>query len=87
MYLHPNNTTRGYKLEVEGNYGSLICIPLKDLKASNPVELAEYSVANNTEDEPDLKWWLKDVPHKRDQIISKIKSKYWRKSISLGLRT
>ena len=48
--LHINNTTIGCKLEVECNDGTLIWIPLKDLKASNPVKLAEYAVENNIED-------------------------------------
>ena len=55
MNLHPKNKTRGWKLEVKRKYGSLIWITLKDLKTSKPVELAEYAVANNIEDEPDFK--------------------------------
>ena len=47
--LHANNTTRGSKLEVEWNYVTLCWIPLKNIKASNHVELTEYAVANNIE--------------------------------------
>ena len=35
--LHAKKTTRGWKLEVEWKYGTLIWIPLKGIKASNPV--------------------------------------------------
>ena len=38
--------TRGWKLLVEWKDGSVDWVPLKDLKQSNPVELAEYSVVN-----------------------------------------
>ena len=51
---------------------------MKYIKASNPVELSEYVVANNIEYEPVFKWWVKDVFRKQDQIISKFKAKYWR---------
>ena len=52
--LHPKKTTRGWKLEIKQKNGSLKWVPLKDLKASNPVELYEYEIANNIEYEPVL---------------------------------
>jgi hypothetical protein len=33
-------------------------IPLKDLKESNPVEAAEYAVANKIAGEPAFAWWI-----------------------------
>ena len=59
---------------------------MKDIKASNSVELDEYAVANNIEDEPYFKWWVKDVLCKRDQMISKVKSKYWRTTHTFGIK-
>ena len=50
--LHAKKTTIGWKLEVGRNNVTLIWISLKDIKASNPVELASYASANNLEDEP-----------------------------------
>ena len=38
--IHAKKKTRGWKLEVKCNDGTLNWIPLKDLKASNPVEIA-----------------------------------------------
>ncbi|MHA7927758.1 MAG: hypothetical protein ACX936_21375, partial [Marinobacter sp.] len=38
-------TTRGWKILVEWKNGLTDWIPLKDVKASNPIELAEYAVA------------------------------------------
>jgi hypothetical protein len=32
------------------------CHPLKELKASNPVEVAEYAVANRLLEEPAFSW-------------------------------
>ena len=71
MNLHTKKTTRGWQLEVGWKDGTLIWIPLKDIKNSNPVELAYYAVVNNIEDEHDFKWQVKDVLCKPDQIISK----------------
>ena len=73
--IHAKKTTIGWKLEVEWKHGTLRWIPLNNLKDSNPVELSEYKVANNIEDEPAFKWWVNDVLHKLDQIISKVKAK------------
>ena len=59
---------------------------MKYIKVSNPVELAEYTVANNIEDEPSFKWWLKDVLHKQDLIVSKFKAKYCRTRHKFGIQ-
>ena len=76
--LHSKKTNRIWGLEVEWKDGTLIWISFKDIKNSNPVELAEYVVANNIEDKPAFKWWVEDIVYKQDQIISKFKAKYWR---------
>jgi hypothetical protein len=83
---HPKKTTRGWKLLVEWRDGSTSWVPLKDLKASNPVELAEYALANNLADEPAFKWWVPHTIRVRDRIVSKVKSKYWRTTHKFGIR-
>ena len=52
----PKKTTRGWDLLVECKDGSSIWIPLKYLKASNPVELSEYAAGNRLYVEPNFKW-------------------------------
>ena len=54
----PKITTRSWKLLVEWRYEQTICIGLKDLNESNPVEVAEYDVANCIVEEPAFKWWV-----------------------------
>jgi hypothetical protein len=39
-------TTKGWELLVKWKDGTTTWIPLKDLKETNPVELAEYAIAN-----------------------------------------
>lgn len=56
--LHPKKTTRGWKLLVEWADESTTWVDLKDLKRSNPVELAEYAIANIISHEPAFKWWV-----------------------------
>ena len=82
----PKKTTRGWELLVEFKDGSSKWVKLKHLKASNPVELAEYAVSNGIEEEPAFKWWVKDVLRRRDRIVSKVKSKYWRTTHQFGIR-
>ena len=48
------------------------------MKESNPVEVMEYAVANHLTEEPAFKWWVLNVIKCRNQIISKVKSKYWK---------
>ena len=51
-------TTRGWKLLVKCRDGQTIWIDLKDLKESNPIEIAEYTVANRIVEEPAFKCWV-----------------------------
>ena len=83
--LHPKKTTIGWSIEVEWKDRSVFWVPLKNLKASNPIELAEYAVANNIEEEPAFKWWVKNILRNRNIIISKVKEKYWRTTHKFGI--
>ena len=78
-------TTRGWKLLVEWNDGTQDWMPLKTLKESNPVQVAEYAVANKIQDEPAFAWWVKHVLRKRTRIINKVKSRYWKTTQKFGI--
>jgi hypothetical protein len=56
------------------------------LKASNPIETAEYAYANKIIDEPAFAWWAKDVLQRRDRIVGKLKTCYWRTTHKFGVR-
>ena len=51
-------------------------VPPKYLKHSNPVELAEYAMANEISYELAFSWRVKENLIHRDRIIYKLKSKY-----------
>ncbi len=48
----PRHTTRGWKLLVSWKDGTSSWVALKDLKESNPVDVAEYALANTILEEP-----------------------------------
>ena len=71
---HPTQTTTGWDLKVLWKDGSESWIKLKDLKESNPIELAEYAKARNIHQEPAFAWWVPYTLRKRDVILSAIKT-------------
>ena len=56
--LKPKVTMQGWHLLVQWHDGSTSWEKLSDLKASNPVKVAEYAVANHLSEEPAFKWWV-----------------------------
>jgi hypothetical protein len=90
-YVTTNGTTRnkfttaGWELQVEWKDGSSSWIPLKDLKDSNPIEVAEYAVANKIAEEPAFVWWVRQFLRKRDRIIKKVKTRYWKRTHKFGI--
>jgi hypothetical protein len=51
-HLQPKRTTTGWKINVEFMDGMTAWLPLKDVKESNPIELAEYAILNRIDDKP-----------------------------------
>ena len=79
-------TTKGWELYVRWKDRSGDWIKMKDLKDSYPVPLADYSVANKIQDKPAFAWWVPYTLKKRIAIISKIKSKLWKKTHKYGIK-
>ena len=82
----PKQTTRGWQLNVEWKDGSSSWVNLKDLKDSNPIETAEYAIANKIDHEPAFNWWVRNVLHMRQRIINKVQNKYWRTTHKYGIQ-
>jgi Reverse transcriptase (RNA-dependent DNA polymerase) len=79
-------TTKGVDFTIEWRNGSTLRIALKDLKESNPVEVAKYAVANKIDDEPAFAWWVRDVLKLRDRVIKKLKMhKVWQETMKFGI--
>ena len=69
---------------MEWKEGSFDWVPLKGLKQSNSVELAEYAVANEISDEPAFNWWFKETLRHRDRIIYRLNLSIGSHHISFG---
>ena len=82
----PKNTTKGWKILCQWKDGSSDWVDLKYVKDSNPIELAEYAVANRIQEEPAFKWWVSQTLRMRNRIIGKVKSRYWKTSHKYGIR-
>jgi hypothetical protein len=47
--------------------------------------VAEYAKANKIAEEPAFAWWVNDVLRRRNPIISKVKTGYWKTTHKFGL--
>ena len=79
-------TTKGWKILIEWKDGSTSWIPLKDVKESNPIQLAEYAVEAGIDDEPAFAWWTRQVLRKRDRMIKAVQHRMIKRDIKFGIR-
>mmetsp|Transcript_6492 Transcript_6492/g.15328 ORF Transcript_6492/g.15328 Transcript_6492/m.15328 type:complete len:280 (+) Transcript_6492:692-1531(+) len=73
-------TTAGWDFYVTWKDGSSNWIPLKDMKESFPIEVADYAISKGIQDKPAFAWWVPHVTKKRDRFLGKVKSKYWERT-------
>ena len=78
-------TTKGWKLLVQWADSSETWIPLKDLKESHPVELAEFAKSRGIQAEPAFAWWVPYVLRKRDIILSKVNARLRKTTHKYGI--
>ena len=78
-------TTVGWQFLIKWKDGTKQWIPLKVLKESNPIEVAEYVTARNIEDEPAFAWWVPYTLRKRDVIISAVNSRVKKRTHKYGI--
>jgi hypothetical protein len=50
------------------------------LKESYPVQVTEYTVTNKIAEQPAFAWWVPDVLRKRERIIQKVNTWYWKRT-------
>ena len=78
-------TTVGWKLLIKFRDGSEQWIPLKVLKETNPVQVAEFAVARGIQDEPAFKYWVPFVLRKRDRIVAAVNSRVRKTTHKYGI--
>eukprot|EP00978_Attheya_sp_CCMP212_P044167 scaffold302773_cov75-Attheya_sp.AAC.1 len=83
---HKRKTTKGWSLCIQWKDGTTTWERrLSLLKESNPVEVAEYAVAQELQDEPAFEWWVHHTLKKRDRIISAVNARYHKKTHKFGI--
>ena len=78
-------TTKGWDFLCLWKDVSSTWAPLKDLKDSSPVDVAECVVGNMISKEAAFDWWMPYTLKKRDHIISKVKARFLKKSHKFGV--
>ena len=78
-------TTKGWKFCVQWKDGSTSWVALKDLKESNPVEVAEYAVSQNIATEPAFAWWVPFTLKKTARIVAAVNKRYLLRTHKFGI--
>ena len=78
-------TTGGLKFRVKWKDGTATWISLKDLKESNPIEVAEYVTARSIQDEPAFAWGVTFTLRKRDRIVAAVNSRVSKATHKYGI--
>ena len=78
-------TTRGWELLVQWKDESTDWIPLSVLKETNILEVAQYAIDNQLQEEPAFAWWLPTILKRKQRIVAKMKSKYWKTNEKFGI--
>ena len=74
-------TTKGWQLCVEWKDGSTTTWErLADVKEWHPVEVAEYAIAHDVQDEQAFVWWVADTIDNRNRIIAAVKQRVAKKN-------
>ena len=82
---HQVKTTKGWWFLIELQNETTEWVKLKDLKESNPVELAQYVKRNGLEDEPAFAWWVPWTLKKTTRILAAMKTRYHRTTSKFGI--
>jgi hypothetical protein len=79
-------TTKGWSLHCLWADGSTSWEALRNLKESNPLEVAQYAEQHNLLNEPAFSWWAKHVLKRSQRVIKKVKTRYWQRTHKYGVR-
>ena len=78
-------TTAGWHLLVLYKDGREQWVPLKLLKESNPIEVAEFAVNRDIHKEPAFAYWVPFVLKKRDRIVATVNSRIRKTTHKYGI--
>ena len=78
-------TTKGWYLCCSWKDRTSTWERLADLKESNPIEVAEYTVSQDIAHQPAFAWWVPFTLRKRKIIISAVKARILKKTHKFGI--
>ena len=78
-------TLAGWDIEVEWVDGSSSWFPLKEVKNSNSVELAEYAMHNRLNLEPAFDWWVRDTLKRKKRLIKLSQRRHKKSGYKFGI--
>ncbi len=78
-------TTVGWSFLIRWGDGSTQWVDIKVLKESNPVQVGEYIISREIQNEPAFAWWVPYVMRKRDVIVSAVKSRIKKTTHKYGI--
>lgn len=82
---HKLPTTKGWKFKIKIKDNADTWVQMKYVLDSNPIELAEYAIAQGIANEPAFAWWVPRTLRKRERIIKKATTRYMRTTHKFGV--
>ncbi len=82
---HMKRTTIGWEFCVMWKDGTTTWETLANLKASFPIQVAEYALAQSIDKEPAFAWWIPTYMQKRERIIKSLKSRFQKRTHKFGI--
>ena len=56
------------------------------VKDSDLIEVVEFAIANQLDQEPTFAWWMRDALRHKNCIVSKVKSCHWKTTHKCGIQ-
>ena len=78
-------TTKGWQLHVTWKDGTSSWEHLRNLKESNPLQVAEYAVTNKLVEKAPFAWWVPFFLKRCEHIIGSLNSRYHKRSHKFGI--
>jgi hypothetical protein len=78
--IYKSHIAKGWYLCMQWNGGSTSWEALKDVRESFPVQVAEFAISWNIQDEPTFAWWVKYTLTRKNRVIKTMKTCHARKT-------
>ena len=87
LNVQPRKTTKGWSLCVKWKDGITSWEGLANIKESNPMEVADYTLVHGLEVEPAFAWWVPFTLKRRKRIIAAVNKPCNKRTHKFGIET